>query len=144
MFPFLHYFHYTGCRWNPPFSLSDCQKGKENYPWAHSTERYHKSTGYHGACATRCRHSFIIKKGGTATKTGSAEKGPFLWFYFPHASLMYRHESNDFFVYLLCIYFFTDFHPSSINAPLWFPHILFRTFLHIYDCFFFLTKQSYI
>lgn len=38
-------------------------------------------------------------------RSSDREKGPFLCFYFPHASLMYRHESNDFF-YLLAFYFY--------------------------------------
>lgn len=104
------------------------------------------------------RHSFIVNTGSKSIQLVlCAEKGPFLWFYFRHASLMYRHESNVFvllfiFYVLIFFFFFTDFHPNAMTASLVSSHSLLQSSLK-HDCetargfsflFFFFTKESHI
>lgn len=101
--------------------------------------------------------SFIIKKGGAAMRTqlilfGScADKGPFFcFFYFLHASLMYRHESNDFLTFMFEL--FTDFHPlcqQHLFGYLTFSTAIpFTTYVCLWNCiggfFFFYKTESHV
>lgn len=60
----------------------------------------------------------LLTKGNTATQTQPIQccKGPFLCFCFLHAPLMYRHESNDFFLFVL-MFLYALFRWISILMP---------------------------
>lgn len=127
----------------------DVKKTKRIIPWAHSTETYHKSTGYHGACATGARgvirSFFINKKGSAATRTqlilfGScADKGPFFCFLLPTCFFNVQ-TWIEWFVFVVEFFFnfyvfLTDFHPSANSISLVTLHSLLQSPLqHVYVC----------